>query len=136
MAKPIYEFAELPKAVARPKAPAGQARRSQSRRLSSRRARIGIIYNPRSHRNRGQDLALGDRHHVMVATPEKREQIVAALRDFATSDIDYLIINGGDGTARRADAGPGGRRRLAGAGSAARRTNALNVIRAVEVVAA
>ncbi len=59
-----------------------------------------MIYNPRSHRNQGQDLALGERHHVMVATPEKRSQIAAALADFASGGIDYLIINGGDGTVR------------------------------------
>ncbi|MBU2340615.1 MAG: NAD(+)/NADH kinase [Alphaproteobacteria bacterium] len=100
----IYEFADLPapKPGARPAAAAGagRPRRSDSRRLSSRRARIGVIYNPRSHRNQGQDLALGDRHHVMVATPEKRSQIAAALADFASGGIDYLIINGGDGTVR------------------------------------
>ncbi|WP_454598156.1 diacylglycerol/lipid kinase family protein [Qipengyuania sp. SM2507] len=100
----IYEFADLPapKPGARPGAVAGtgRPRRSDSRRLTSRRARIGVIYNPRSHRNKGQDLALGERHHVMVATPEKRSQIAAALADFASGGIDYLIINGGDGTVR------------------------------------
>lgn len=100
----IYEFADLPtpKPVAWlgvGSAP-GRPRRSDSRRLSSRRARIGVIYNPRSHRNKGQDLALGERHHVMLATPEKRSQIAAALADFASVGIDYLVINGGDGTVR------------------------------------
>ncbi|OBX18072.1 hypothetical protein A9995_12950 [Erythrobacter sp. QSSC1-22B] len=100
----IYEFADLPtpKPGLRPGTvqAAGRPRRSDSRRLTSRRARIGVIYNPRSHRNQGQDLALGERHHVMVATPEKRSQIAAALADFASGGIDYLIINGGDGTVR------------------------------------
>jgi diacylglycerol kinase (ATP) len=96
----IYEFADLPAPKSATRAGSGRGRRSASRRLSSRRARIGVIYNPRSHRNKGQDLALGDRHHVMVATPEKRSQIAAALADFASGGIDYLIINGGDGTVR------------------------------------
>ena len=96
----IYEFADLPASKPASRSGAGRRQRSDSRRLSSRRARIGVIYNPRSHRNKGQDLALGERHHVMVATPEKRSQIAAALADFASSGIDYLIINGGDGTVR------------------------------------
>ena len=100
MTRSIYEFSELPTPAPAKRVGKGGKRRSQSRRLTSRRARVGVIYNPRSHRNKGQDLALGDRHHVMVATPEKREQIVAALEDFASSEIDYLIINGGDGTVR------------------------------------
>jgi hypothetical protein len=59
-----------------------------------------VIYNPRSHRNKGQDLALGDRERVMLATPEKRGQISSVLEDFAKNGIDYLIISGGDGTVR------------------------------------
>jgi diacylglycerol kinase (ATP) len=96
----IYEFADVSASKAGPRPAGGRPRRSDSRRLSSRRARIGVIYNPRSHRNKGQDLALGERHHVMVATPQKRSQIAAALEDFASGGIDYLIINGGDGTVR------------------------------------
>lgn len=65
-----------------------------------RKARIGIVYNPRSHRNRGQDLHLGGREDVLVGTPQTRGQIVEVLADFAERGIEYLVINGGDGTVR------------------------------------
>ncbi|QKG70835.1 diacylglycerol/lipid kinase family protein [Erythrobacter mangrovi] len=62
--------------------------------------RIGVIYNPRSHRNKGQDLACTARASITVAQPRTREDIAGALADFAARGIDYLIINGGDGTVR------------------------------------
>lgn len=77
-----------------------QERGQGSGRSAAGRVRIGIVYNPRSHRNRGQDLYLGGREDVIVATPQTRGQIADVLRDFAARDIDYIIINGGDGTVR------------------------------------
>ncbi len=100
MANGIYEFADLTVRDGAPKRRGAARKRRDTRRTSSRRANIGVIYNPRSHRNKGQDLVLGGRENVMVATPEKRSQIIDALSDFASSGIDYLIINGGDGTVR------------------------------------
>ena len=64
------------------------------------RPRIGVIYNPRSHRNRGRDLDCAQRDGITVAQPRRREDIAEALADFAREGIDYLIINGGDGTVR------------------------------------
>ncbi len=93
----IYEFNDLPGPDAA--MPGGKARRRGSRDQPGRPV-IGIVYNPRSHRNRGQDLALGGLDNVMVETPETRGQIVDALEGFAAAGIDYLIINGGDGTVR------------------------------------
>lgn len=61
---------------------------------------VGVIYNPRSHRNKGQDLAIGDRERIILATPEKRGKITDVLADFAARGVDYLIISGGDGTVR------------------------------------
>ena len=90
----IYDFDEMPKPGTR------TVKLALSGRPADGAVRIGVIYNPRSHRNRGQDLALGDAHHVMVAAPETRAQIAAALEEFATAGIDYLIVNGGDGTVR------------------------------------
>ena len=68
--------------------------------ISSQPARIGIVYNPRSHRNKGQDLYLGGREDVIVATPQTRGQIVDVLEDFARRGIRHIVINGGDGTVR------------------------------------
>ncbi|MGI8944468.1 MAG: diacylglycerol kinase family protein [Qipengyuania sp.] len=64
------------------------------------RVRIGVIYNPRSHRNRGQDLACAEADGVLVAQPRTKPEIAEALADFARKGVTYLIINGGDGTVR------------------------------------
>ncbi|MGB7373051.1 diacylglycerol kinase family protein [Pontixanthobacter sp.] len=62
--------------------------------------KIGVIYNPRSHRNRGRDLDCVASARVMVEQPATRHDITAALQKFAQEKIAYLIINGGDGTVR------------------------------------
>lgn len=62
--------------------------------------RIGVIYNPRSHRNKGQGLDSTHRPGISVAQPSKRLEIAEALAGFAKGGIDYLIISGGDGTVR------------------------------------
>lgn len=64
------------------------------------RPRIGVIYNPRSHRNRGQDLDGTHNGDITVVQPRTREDIATALTGFGRDGIDYLIINGGDGTVR------------------------------------
>lgn len=95
MDRTIHEFADPP-------------RRENPREESARSpvgdnkngARIGVIYNPRSHRNKGQDLDRAMRPGVMVAQPERREEIRAALAEFAGRGLEYLVINGGDGTVR------------------------------------
>lgn len=61
---------------------------------------VGVIYNPRSHRNRGQDLNLGVRANIFVAQPADTASLRDALARFAGRGIDYLVINGGDGTVR------------------------------------
>ncbi|MXP47798.1 hypothetical protein GRI43_10430 [Altererythrobacter luteolus] len=61
---------------------------------------VGIIYNPRSHRNQGQDLDVASLPNVHVRQPAQRTDIPKALAELAAFDIDFLIINGGDGTVR------------------------------------
>jgi len=61
---------------------------------------VGVIYNPRSHRNRGQDLDANPAPQVYVAQPGERDQLPAALQRFRDRQIDLLVINGGDGTVR------------------------------------
>ena len=61
---------------------------------------MGVVYNPRSHRNRGQDLVAAGLPNVTVRLPHGRERITETLLEFARDGIDYLIINGGDGTVR------------------------------------
>ncbi|MFN4113579.1 MAG: diacylglycerol/lipid kinase family protein [Sphingomonadaceae bacterium] len=61
---------------------------------------VGVIYNPRSHRNKGRDLDIAARPNVHLAQPRTREEIHTALAGFAELGVEYLIINGGDGTVR------------------------------------
>ncbi|RDC61229.1 hypothetical protein HME9302_02449 [Alteripontixanthobacter maritimus] len=115
MPGPIKEFSSLPAraelrgddAVSGSITGAGSGGVVAFRQSSVRREgvpRIGVIYNPRSHGNKGRDLALHSRGDnapdIAIATPGKRRQMPAQLEEFARSGIDYLIINGGDGTVR------------------------------------
>ena len=96
MATPIYEFSQLPRAkaeraamaLARPVREPGDA------------PRVGVIYNPRSHRNKGADFDCGICPHVFIAQPGNRAQLPEALAELAARGIDLLVINGGDGTVR------------------------------------
>ncbi len=96
MATPIYEFAQTPrtesastaKVRALPVRDAGQA------------PSVGVIYNPRSHRNLGADFDCGLCPQVHISQPRARAQLPEALAEFAERGIDLLVINGGDGTVR------------------------------------
>ena len=61
---------------------------------------VGVIYNPRSPRNQGQDLDSDPAPHVFISQPGDRQQLPVALKRFAERGIDLLVINGGDGTVR------------------------------------
>lgn len=97
MDRVIYNFDSLP---LRQTAMSAPQRRSIYRAPRVPEPRIGIIYNPRSHRNKGQDLACTGAGRIEVAQPRTREEIAHALAGFARDGIDFLIINGGDGTVR------------------------------------
>jgi diacylglycerol kinase (ATP) len=96
MATSIYEFARIPRVD-----PAANPR-SRARRVrdAGQAPVVGVIYNPRSHRNLGADFACGVCPHVHIAQPRARAQLPEALAEFVTKDIDLLVINGGDGTVR------------------------------------
>lgn len=97
MASPIHEFEQLPRkqraGAERPAAP-GEGRKG------SHAPTVGLIYNPRSHRNKGKDLDSRIAPDVIVAQPGNREQLPEALARLAERGIDLLVINGGDGTVR------------------------------------
>ncbi len=96
MATPIYEFAQIPRVD-----PAAKARgRVRRVRDAGQAPTIGVIYNPRSHRNLGADFDCGVCPHVHIAQPRERGQLPQALAEFAAKGIDLLVINGGDGTVR------------------------------------
>ncbi|WP_073973548.1 diacylglycerol/lipid kinase family protein [Erythrobacter donghaensis] len=96
MATPIYEFAQIPRVD-----PAAKARARVRRvRDAGQAPTVGVIYNPRSHRNLGADFDCGICPHVHIAQPRERGQLPQALAEFAAKGIDLLVINGGDGTVR------------------------------------
>ena len=87
MATPIYEFAQLPQ-IAR--APAARARRRV--RAPGEAPRVGVIYNPRSHRNKGADFDCDLCPQVHIATPGHRDALPEALSEFARDGIDLLVM--------------------------------------------
>ena len=96
MATPIYEFAQLPQATAR----VSQTRVVRRQRAVGEPPRVGVIYNPRSHRNQGADFDCEVCPQVHIRTPGERDALPDALTQFARDEIDLLVINGGDGTVR------------------------------------
>ena len=97
MDRVIYNFDSLPH---RQSVVAAPMRRSIIVPAVRLQPRIGIIYNPRSHRNKGQDLACTGADSITVEQPRTRDEIAHALAGFARDGIDFLVINGGDGTVR------------------------------------
>ncbi|ANK12402.1 diacylglycerol/lipid kinase family protein [Erythrobacter neustonensis] len=92
----IFEFAQIPRVD-----PAANPRvRVRRVRDAGQAPTVGVIYNPRSHRNLGADFDCGVCPHVHIAQPRERGQLPLALTEFAEKGIDLLVINGGDGTVR------------------------------------
>ncbi|WP_395329873.1 diacylglycerol kinase family protein [Novosphingobium sp. BL-8H] len=95
----IYEFETLPTTVGeqgprRAARPARQARRGRAVPL------VGIIRNPRSHRNKGHAPEMEDCSNILTETPRTRTDLYRVLESFAQRGIDYLVVDGGDGTVR------------------------------------
>jgi hypothetical protein len=63
---------------------------------------IGIVCNPKAHRNHGAEYEAGvpGAESVTVAAPRTREALGEVMADFAARGIDLLVIDGGDGTVR------------------------------------
>ena len=74
MATPIYEFGQIPRLDPTAK-PRGRARRVRD---AGQAPTVGVIYNPRSHRNKGHDAALAGRADVLLA-PEDIVVTVGAM---------------------------------------------------------
>jgi diacylglycerol kinase (ATP) len=62
--------------------------------------RVGVIWNPRSHRNLGGVPTGEGCEGATIATPTTKQALEQALRRFALSGIDVLVVKGGDGTMR------------------------------------
>lgn len=83
--------------VSRP--PSVRSRRKRVRAVGEK-PRVGVIYNPRSHRNKGRDFDTPVRPDVFISGPGRRDELPGVLAEFADKGVDYLIVNGGDGTVR------------------------------------
>ncbi len=61
--------------------------------------RVGVIHNPRSHRNRKTPpTSLGP--DVIQASPATPEALKTVLSQMASAGVDLLVVDGGDGTVR------------------------------------
>ena len=98
MSGPVHEFARLPGGKQQADMPAARIRGSADR--PDGEPLVGLVYNPRSHRNRGRDLVEADRPGVLNARPDGREELPSVMAQFAGAGIELLVINGGDGTVR------------------------------------
>jgi hypothetical protein len=62
----------------------------------------GVLYNPRSHRNKDHLPRELDYPVIRVEQPQRRRDLKAAMQRFVDSGVELLVINGGDGTVRDA----------------------------------
>ena len=67
---------------------------------SAKAPTIGVVFNPRSHRNRKVVDAVQALPGVIVASPGKRGELRGVLAGFAERGVDCIAISGGDGTVR------------------------------------
>jgi hypothetical protein len=95
MNRPIKTFDRLPQAT-RIAAPWRRLAESAPRT----KPLVGVIRNPRSHGNRGRDPERALAADVVTETTVKRRELVEALGRFAVAGVDFIAIDGGDGTVR------------------------------------
>ncbi len=90
----VHLFDRLPQ-VTRPAAPA-----SGGVALVRQTPLIGVIRNPRSHRQPVAPLDWVGRGTLLVETPDQRDELKDVLARFAERRVDYILVAGGDGTVR------------------------------------
>jgi diacylglycerol kinase (ATP) len=61
---------------------------------------IGIVRNPRSHRNKVGAQVSVEGDNILVAAPASRDDLTGALADFAKRGVELIVVDGGDGTVR------------------------------------
>ena len=91
----IHLFDSLPQVDA-----AGQQAVGPSVAPARKEPLVGLIRNPHSHGNEGADARTEELQGVLVASPGKRSELFDILADFAAKGVDYIAIDGGDGTVR------------------------------------
>ncbi len=95
MNHPIKTFDSLPQAL-RVAVPLGGIGGSEPRAVPL----VGVIRNPRSFRNKGLAPEQAAQAEVITETTFKRKELFEVLARFAGAGIDFLAIDGGDGTVR------------------------------------
>jgi len=95
MSGSIKTFDRLPQA-----APGSAPFRAEHGRTPRDLPLVGLIRNPRSHRNRDHEPEYSTRAEVISEPTHKRKDLYEALDRYAQAGIDYLVISGGDGTVR------------------------------------
>jgi hypothetical protein len=93
----IGELGHLARVAATPSAGSPRPRRRTAARGAPL---VGIVRNPRSHRNKGHAPELADCANILVETPRSHAALRETLVRFADRGIDYLAVDGGDGTVR------------------------------------
>jgi diacylglycerol kinase (ATP) len=61
---------------------------------------IGVVRNPRSHRNKANPRQLPESSEILVAAPASRDDLAAELARFAERRVRLIVVDGGDGTIR------------------------------------
>lgn len=91
----IHLFDRLPQVdVAQNPAPEGSVAPARAQPL------VGLIRNPHSHGNEDTPHTYGDMPGVITASPSRRSELHEIIADFAAKRVDYIAIDGGDGTVR------------------------------------
>lgn len=86
MASRIFQFSALPQEAA----PALDRVEDGGARAPGEAPRVGVIYNPRSHGNKGADFDCGMSPQVFIAKPGERSQLPEALAEFAARVSHYI----------------------------------------------
>jgi len=95
MNRPIKIFDRLPQAT-RIAAPWRRLARREDRAVPL----VGVIRNPRSHGNQGREPEHAAQAQVITETTMKRRELVEVLGRLAVAGVDFIAIDGGDGTVR------------------------------------
>jgi hypothetical protein len=95
MNHPVKTFDSLPQAAPQP-----TTLRAAVRGAPREVPLVGVIRNPRSFRNKDHAPEQAVRAELVTETTAKRKDLFEVLARFASLGIDYLAIDGGDGTVR------------------------------------
>jgi hypothetical protein len=95
MNRPIKTFDRLPQAT-RVAAPWRRLAASEERAVPL----VGVVRNPRSYGNKGREPEHAAEADVITETTLKRRELVEVLGRFALAGVDYIAVDGGDGTVR------------------------------------